>query len=281
LRSGTIALRAALDAVKAGSAKNVIVAAADIRLAGANGLNEMFFGDGAGAVLVSSTKVAAEYIGGYTISEDFMDQWRSDKDTFVRAYEERFIERVGIRDSSGGSQRRAECLWFKAQDITKFTCNTDDPRHLMGASKILKFDTAQVQDTYFMSVGNAGTAVPLMTLVGALEESKAGDTILAAGHSDGCDALVFKVKPQIEKVRDRGGIKGHLASKRMVPNYQAYVLWRGLMYMEPQSRPGRPTDSLSALWRDRNWGLPYKAASAPTAELPSTRCRESVRYVRL
>jgi len=269
LRAGMIALRAALDAVKAGSAKNIIVTAADLRLAGANGLNEMFFGDGAGAVMVSSTKVAAEYIGGYTISEDFMDQWRSDKDTFVRAYEERFIRESGytriVPEAVNGV---LSLCGLKPQDITKFTCNTDDPRHLMGASKTLKFDTAQVQDTYFMSVGNAGTAIPLMALVGALEECKAGDTILAAGHSDGCDALVFKVKPPIEKVRDCGGIKGHLASKRMVPNYQAYVLWRGLMYMEPQSRPGRPTISLSALWRDRDWGLPLRGTRCTNCGTP-------------
>jgi len=85
LRAGTIALRAALDAVRAGSAKNVLVTASDLRLAGANGMNEMFFGDGAGAVLVSNDAVAAEFVGGHTVSEDFFGMWRSDRDTFVRS----------------------------------------------------------------------------------------------------------------------------------------------------------------------------------------------------
>ena len=62
LRAGTIALRAAMDAVRAGSAKNVIVTAADRRLAGANGMPEMFFGDGAGAVLVSAESPAADTV---------------------------------------------------------------------------------------------------------------------------------------------------------------------------------------------------------------------------
>jgi 3-hydroxy-3-methylglutaryl CoA synthase len=256
VRAGTIALRAAIDAVKAGSAKNILVTAADLRLAGANGMNEMFLGDGAGAVLVSSDAVAAEFLGGQTISEDFMDMWRSDKDIFVRSYEERFVRESGYtRIVPEVVNAALNKCGLKPQDITKFACFRDDPRHVNAAAKILKFDPAQVQDPMFMNVGLTGTAMPLMLFVAALEETKEGDKILATGYGDGCDALVFDVKGQIGNVRDRRGIKHHLESKRMMANYQQYVLWRGLMHMEPQSRPGRPTISLSALLRDREWGL--------------------------
>ncbi len=256
IRGATIALRAALDAVKAGSAKNVLVTAADRRLAGANGMNEMFFGDGAGAVLVSSDKVAAELVGSHTVSEDFMDSWRSDRDTFVRTYEERFTRECGFtRIVPEVVNAALDKCGLKAQDIAKFACFTDDPRHVNAAAKTLKLDPAQVQDPMFMSTGLTGTPMPLMLLVAALEEAKDGDKLLCCGYGDGCDALVFKVNKQIAKVRDRGGIKKHLESKRLMANYQQYVLWRGLMYMEPQSRPDRPTDSLSALYRDRPYGL--------------------------
>lgn len=256
VRAGTIALRAAIDAVTAGSAKNVIVTAADRRLAGANGMNEMFFGDGAGAVLVSKDAVAAEFEGGYTISEDFMDMWRSDRDNFVRSYEERFVREGGytriVPEAVNGALSKCG---LKPQDIARFACFTDDPRHVNAAARILKFDPAQVQDPMFMNMGLTGTPMPLMLLVAALEETKAGDRVLVGGYGDGCDALIFKVNGQIENVRDRRGIKNHLESKRTMANYQQYVLWRGLMQMEPQSRPDRPTISLSALWRDRPWGL--------------------------
>ena len=256
LRASTIAVRAAIDAVKAGSAKNILVTAADLRLTGANSLNEMFFGDGAGAVLISNNAVAAEYLGGYTVSEDFFDQWKSDKDTFVRTAEERFIREGGytriVPEAMNGA---LDLCGLKVQDIAKLACYTDDPRHLMSAQKIMKFDPAQVQDTLFMSVGNAGNAVPLMVLTSALEDSRAGDNVMVCGYGDGCDSLIFKVNDQIEKVRDRGGIKKHLESKRLMANYQQYILWRGLMYMEPPSRPERPTLSLTALWRDQKWGL--------------------------
>jgi hydroxymethylglutaryl-CoA synthase len=256
LRAGTIALRAALDAVRAGSAKNVLVTASDLRLAGANGMNEMFFGDGAGAVLVSNDAVAAEFVGGYTVSEDFFDMWRSDRDTFVRSYEERFIREKGytrmVPEAVTAALNKCD---LKSQDIARVAFFTDDPRHINAAARILKFDPEQIQDPMFMTTGLTGTAMPLMLLVAALEETKEGDRVLVGGYGDGCDALIFKVNGQIESVRDRRGIKHHLESKRMMPNYQKYVLWRGLMYMEPQSRPDRPTISLSALWRDQEWGL--------------------------
>ena len=256
VRAGTIALRAAIDTVKAGSAKNVLVTAADLRLAGANGMNEMFLGDGAGAVLISNDAVAADFVGGHTISEDFMDMWRSDRDTFVRSYEERFVrERGYTRIVPEGVTAAMNEYDLKPQDIARFACFTDDPRHVNAAARILQFDPAQVQDPMFMTTGLTGTPMPLMLLVAALEETKAGDRVLVCGYGDGCDALIFKVNGQIENVRDRGGIKNHLVSKRMMANYQQYVLWRRLMYMEPQSRPDRPTISLSALWRDREWGL--------------------------
>ena len=256
LRAGTIALRAAIDAVKAGSAKNILVTAADRRLSGANGLNEMFFGDGAGAVLVSNEAVAVDYVGGYTLSEDFMDMRRSDRDTFVRAYEERFIREGGYtRIVPEAVSAALNEYSLKPEDFAKLACFTDDPRHVNSAARILKFDPAQVQDPMFMTTGLTGTPMPLMLTVAALEEMKDGERVLVCGYGDGCDALIFKVNGQIENVRDRGGIKRHLESKHMMANYQQYVLWRGLMYMEPQSRPDRPTISLSALWRDREWGL--------------------------
>lgn len=275
LRAGTIAIRAAIDAVKAGSAKNVIVTASDLRLTGANSINEMFFGDGAGAVLISNNAVAAEYLGGYTISEDFFDQWRSNKDTFVRTHEERFIREGGytriVPEAINGALGKCG---LKTQDIARIACYTDDPRHLMAVTKTLKFDPGQVQDTLFMSVGNAGNAVPLMVLTSALEDSKAGDNVMVCGYGDGCDSLVFKVNKQIEKVRDRGGVKRHLESKRLMANYQQYVLWRGLMYTEPPSRPDRPTLSMAALWRDQKWGLALngcKCTSCGTPQYPVQR----------
>ena len=51
-KSGTTALIAACDAIKAGSAKNILVCASDCRLALPGSLQEEHFGDGAAAFLI-------------------------------------------------------------------------------------------------------------------------------------------------------------------------------------------------------------------------------------
>ena len=95
LRSGTNALRAALDAVQAGSAQRVLVTCGETRMGAPNGDKEMSFGDGAAAVLVSSSDVAVNIEGSVSVYQEFHDQWRSDKDTFVRFWEERFVREAG------------------------------------------------------------------------------------------------------------------------------------------------------------------------------------------
>src|SRR5215470_17475806 len=57
LKSATTALLAALDSVKAGSAANVIIAAADTRLAAPRSAGERLFGDAASAIEVGNNNV--------------------------------------------------------------------------------------------------------------------------------------------------------------------------------------------------------------------------------
>jgi 3-hydroxy-3-methylglutaryl CoA synthase len=58
LRSGTGAIKAACDAIKGGSAKNVLVTAADCRLAPPASEFESVLGDGAAAFLIADEDVA-------------------------------------------------------------------------------------------------------------------------------------------------------------------------------------------------------------------------------
>ncbi|MCH8190699.1 MAG: hydroxymethylglutaryl-CoA synthase family protein, partial [Chloroflexi bacterium] len=73
LRAGTSALLAALDAVNAGSAKNVLVVASDDRQGYPRSDFESIFGDGAAAVVVSRTNVAAEITQRVSIANEITD----------------------------------------------------------------------------------------------------------------------------------------------------------------------------------------------------------------
>ena len=95
-----------------------------------------------------------------------------------------------------------------------------------------------------------------MILVAALEDAKPGDRILLVSWGSGSDALVLRVTEEIEKIRDRRGIKRHLEIQRTLENYEKYLRWRGLVPLEPAARPGKAPTSMSSLWREHKSALP-------------------------
>lgn len=254
LRSGTIALRAALDAVKAGSAKKVLVIVSDCRLPAPNSAFEPLFGDGAAAFLIGNDGVVAEIEASYYLTSEFIDIWRLETDMLPRTWEERFVLEEGYRPHiKKAVSALLQANNVMAQDFTKAALYGPNARSHGAVAKELGFDAkTQVQDPLFDSVGNTGAAFALMTLVGALEEASTGNRILLGNYGDGADAHMIRVRAGIEDLRGRRGIKGHLESKVMLENYGKYVKFRGLMQFE-QTPMTRPRTSLPAMWRDRNW----------------------------
>jgi 3-hydroxy-3-methylglutaryl CoA synthase len=276
LRAATNALTAALDAVQAGSAQNVLVTCGETRMGAPNGDKEMSFGDGAAAVLVSNSNVAVDMVGSVSMYQEFHDQWRSDSDTFVQFWEERFVREAGyLRVVPPTVAAALQKFSLTPGDITKAAIYAPDPRLLGMAGGKMGFDPmAQLVDPMYMTVGNTGSALSLMMLVSALEDAKAGDKLMCVGYGDGCDVFVMGVTDQIEKIRDRRGIKRHLESKMMIPNYLRYVQWRGLMETEAPPRPPINHISVPALWRDMEWGLSLhgvKCKSCGTPQYPPQR----------
>jgi len=257
LRAGTVALFSALDAVKSGSLKSVLVTASDMRLGGAAGEDEMTFGDGAAALLIGDGKVAVEIEGSYTLSDDLVDYWRSHEDNFVRHWEDRFGRDTGYMkipiEAAKGLMAK---LKITQKDIAKFCLHGANARAQQALAKRMGFEDAQVQNPLLDIVGDTGAAQPLMTLVAALEEAKAGDRILLVSYGNGSDAIVFKVTQEIEKIRDRRGIKRHLEIKRTLDNYGRYLRWRNMVSLTPSNVPPGAPASPAAQWREHSSALP-------------------------
>ncbi len=255
LRAGTSALRAALDAVKSGSARNVLVTAADCRLGAPRSIDEQAFGDGAGALLVGADSAVAEVEDVYSISQEITDVWRTSEDRFVRNWEDRWVIMHGYdattREAVTGIMKRNN---LEAADIARAVLTGPNPRSHQALARALKFDPEkQVQDLLFGSVGNTGTAQPLMLLAAALEEAGAGDRMLLAGYGDGSDTFILKATEALGSLSERRGIKGHLSSKRALDRYEQYVRYRGLMETEAEEAVRKSMrSSATALWRTNN-----------------------------
>jgi len=259
IRSGTSAMRAALDAVNAGSAQNIMVASSDCRVPAPDSDFENYFGDGAAAILLGNTDVAVEIEGSYTMSSDFLDIWRRENDRYVRTWEDRFVFTQGYYQHMG--EIIAELFnRYKVsnKDFDKVILYGHDQRRHFEMCRRLGFDLkTQVQDPLLTTVGNAGSASVLMMLVAALEAAKPGDRLLLAGYGDGADAYILKVTDKINGLRNRRGVKKHLARKMIMPSYGKYIHFRNLMEWQARPEPSNYAP-LTMSWRDRNWILSFK-----------------------
>lgn len=276
LRGASSALKAAEDAVKAGSAKNVMIVASDSRLAAPNSTFEAEFGDGAAALLIGNTDVIATIEGSYHLSSEFIDIWRKPGDTYMQVWEDRFIREEGyLKILPQAVKALYKKLNLDPKTITKAAFYAPEARAHGALSKAMKLDPkTQVQEPMFGVLGNTGTALAPMILIAALEQAKPGDTILFATYGDGADAYLFKVTENIAKVQDnRRGIKKHLDSKMMLPNYGKYVQIRELMEWEKGTIPSRKS-SLPVIWRERElvWKLyGQKCKACGNIQLPRHR----------
>jgi len=111
--------------------------------------------------------------------------------------------------------------------------------------------------------------------VAAFEEAKPGDKILLVSYGNGCDALFFQVTQEIDKVKNRRGVKKYLASKKELNNYEKYLAFRNLIPVEVGIRGEEvaPTQ-ISTLWRERKTVLAFvgsKCKRCGTPQYPSQR----------
>ncbi len=223
LRAGTGALRMAADTVKAGSAKKLMVTASDCRLAAPGSNLDQIFGDGAAALLIGDSDVIASLEASYSVSNELFDFWRVDTGKFVRTWEDRWVQEEGylkvIPQVVGEFYKKYN---LSPKDITKVALYGNNQRRHGQTVKKLGLEPEQVQEPFFTTMGNTGTAYALMQLVAALEDAKPGDKILCVGYGDGADVLLFQVTDAITNYTPRRGMKTHLAAKTIFPSYQQY-----------------------------------------------------------
>ncbi len=216
LRAGATALRAALDAVAAGSVRTALVTAADCRDGAPESAEEMLFGDAAAAVSVGSQDLVAELVAAVTRSDDFPDEWRRDTDTHVRSFASKYSLARGYAENVVAVGRALlEKAGVPPERIARLALASSDGRAHIGAAKALGIPATRVEDVRAGDIGITGAAMPLFLLAQALDRAKAGDLILAIAYGDGADAFLFRA------LGDGGRLQqdGHTME---YPTYQVY-----------------------------------------------------------
>lgn len=270
MKAGTTAAISALDAIKSGARNNTLVVASDQRRTKMATMLEMFYGDGAAALLFGNKDVIAEFKGSHSVNCDFIDHYKGYGKEFDYSWEERWVRDIGygkiIPEAINGFLAKSG---MKIGDFNKVIY----PCYFSGThasiAKSLGIDKQNVQDNMHNNCGDTGTAHPLVLLVAALEEAKPGDKLLVAGFGQGCDVMAFEVTENIKKLKPRMGIKGSLARKTELANFQKYAKFRDLIVADLGIRgEANPNTALTVLWRKRKMILGLVGAKCKKCGTP-------------
>ena len=263
IRAGTAALKSAVDAVKGGSAKRILVAASDSRRGEPGSDSEQLFGDAAAAILVGDTGVAVSIEGNYSLSEEFMDGWRKQDDIFLQKGDAAFIQAYGyariVQNCVQGILRKYE---MNISDISQFVFSAPDRRAYSRVVKSLNLAPGSfMEDPLLSTVGDTGTAAPLVLLVAALEKARPGDRLLLCSYGAGnSDAFLFQVTPEVERLREQRGLADYQTSKKSLTNYEKFLKFQNTLPNDPLS----PYSSWALLWKEKKQNL----------QLYGTRCKK-------
>jgi 3-hydroxy-3-methylglutaryl CoA synthase len=270
LRAGTSALLAALDAVAAGSARRVLVAAGECRLGEPESAGEQSFGDAGAAVVIGADAGRAEVVASHTVTDEFLGTWRTREQDFPRGFPGAFEAKYGyarlLGEALKGVLAKAK---VGAQDVAAVVLPTPTPRAPAAVAKALGLDAKrQLQDGFWTTVGDTGAAQPLVMLAAALERAKAGDLILVAGYGDGADAILLRATGAPAAATS---VHRQIEVKRTLPSYGRYARFRRLV-----RKDGASTDVSSpvVLFRDRKELLPLYGGRCPkcdTVQFPKHR----------
>ena len=272
-KAGTGALITALDAVKGGERRQVLVAAADRRETKTAYFYEMWFGDGAAALCVGDEHVIAEFLGSHSVSYDFVDHYRAAGEKYDAMWEERWARDEGyakiIPEAVNGLMHK---LGITMDDVDQlvFPCFFKAEHRKIAAT--LGAGKDKLADNLHDVCGETGTAHSLLMLTKALETAKPGDRILVAGFGQGCNALYFKVTENILDLKERDSVKGCLENRKTIDNYPKFLTFRNLIQTEMGIRAEAPArTAMTALWRKRQMLLGLvggRCEACGTAQFP-------------
>jgi 3-hydroxy-3-methylglutaryl CoA synthase/uncharacterized OB-fold protein len=235
-RASLAALRAACDAVRAGSLARPLVVAADVRPAEPGSDLEAQLGDGAACVAVGGDEVIAELVSAASVSEQFTYAWRTDAQRYVQVADARFGNQYGVArdvpEAVTAALRKAE---LPPARVAALCLATPDPRAAADAAKRVGCDP-KTQLAPALEVGVLGTPDPLVLLGRALETASPGDFVVVAAYGEGADALVFRATDALPPRRPVP-LAERLAGGMAVPSYERWLRARGVLPADVGGEP--------------------------------------------
>jgi hydroxymethylglutaryl-CoA synthase len=257
VRSAMAALRAAWQ-----GSGTALVITSDRRTGLPGGPDEAAGGDAAAALLVGDGTeggpVLAEIVAWESVTDEFVDRWRTPGAPASRLWEERFGE---ARYTELGAE--ALKLALAAAGIA-----TDAVGHLVVAGlhdraagavqRASGVPAGRITDRLAATVGNPGAAQPGLLLAAALELAAPGQYVVLLSLADGADAVVLRTTEALASYRPHQPIARQVATGGPI-SYGRYLHWRGMLPVEPPRRPEPARVSSPAAHRNAGWKYGFAA----------------------
>lgn len=276
-RSGVGAVQAALQGTG-----TILVVTADQRDGLPTSTDEASGGDGAAAVLIGEAgpgaQVIAEYCGGASATDEFVDRWRTPGQRRSRTWEERFGESRYVTLGLEAWERGLKETGLSAGQVARVGVTGMHGRSVKALSGKLGVGKEQVAGDFAGTIGQTGAAHPAVVLTAALEEAAAGElaagSIVAVLHlADGADAFFFRITEAAAQWEPARTISAQVATGAEL-SYGKFLSWRGMAEVEPPRRPEPQRVSASAAWRNEEWKFGFvgsKDRSSGAIHLPPAR----------
>ena len=273
MRSGIGSLLTALR----GSGTTLVVAA-DVRDGLPTSGDESAGGDAGAAVLVGDGPgILAELIATASATDEFTDRWRAPGDRVSKLWEERFGENRYLALGQEAFGRALEVGGLEPDDVGRLVVTGMHGRAVTALTKKLPLAESIAVDDLTSSVGQSGTAHPLLVLAAVLE-SMAGaaepGTVLVVLHlADGADAVVLRTTDALAGWQPARPLADQVAHGAPI-TYAKFLSWRGQLQPEPPRRPEPARVSSSAAHRSEEWKFGFvgsKDRSSGAVHLPPSR----------
>ncbi|MBV8161162.1 MAG: OB-fold domain-containing protein [Acidimicrobiia bacterium] len=266
IRSAVAALGAAL-----GGSGTALVVAADLRTGLPGSGDESSGGDGAAAVAVGDggggVPLLAEYLGGASVTEEFVDQWRAPGDTRTKHWEERFGETKYVPLGEQAWREGLKRAELSAEQVDVLIVTGSHPRAVRSTVNRLGAAKGVVVDDLSSTVGFTGAAHPALLLTRALESASPGQVIGLLVLADGADAFFFRTTDAIASWHPVRSVETQVAAGRNLP-YGKFLSWRGVLPVEPPRRPEPTRMSASAAGRNEDWKYAFVGRRNPATGAP-------------
>ena len=227
--------------------------AADRRAAKPASASELRYGHGAAAIATGSDGIIARCLASVTLSEDFIDHYRSNGAEFDYPAEDRWIRDEGQLQQL--PEAIGQLLAKSGRDAASIDTVILPGVPAAAANTVLKqckIPDDRLLDGLNAGCGYTGTAHPLLMLASALEEAGPGEVILVANFAQGVQSLLLETTDAIAGRVAAQSIADQLASGREDVDYMRFLSFNDQVEVDWGIRAERDNrTSLSAFNRHR------------------------------